>query len=109
MALTGLRVAEFDRFFAEHVESGRRPAPTRLELSLSAGAETTARELAARESSCCSFFVFTFDGDAIMRIEVPARSGRGAGRPGRARRSRHRVALRQVTSSRTGTTANVDT
>ncbi|WP_308248440.1 hypothetical protein [Nocardia sp. MH4] len=72
MALTGLRVAGFDRFFAEHVESGRRPAPTRLELSLSAGAETTARELAARESSCCSFFVFTFDGDAIMRIEVPA-------------------------------------
>lgn len=65
------RVAEFDRFFAESVTGMQRPASTRLELHMAAGAEPTARDLAARESSCCTFFTFTFTPLATMRIEVP--------------------------------------
>jgi hypothetical protein len=69
-----VRVAEFDRFFAESVRGARRPARTRLDLLLNAGAEPVGRDLAARESVCCSFFAFGFDAtDAgpVMHIEVP--------------------------------------
>lgn len=53
----------------------RRPAPTRLEVDLSADAEAAGRDLAARESQCCSFFAFDFRADAsavVMGVEVPA-------------------------------------
>ncbi|WP_431955611.1 hypothetical protein [Nocardia lijiangensis] len=69
-----VRVAEFDRFFAESVQRADRLARTRLDLLLSGDAEPAGRDLAARESACCSFFAFTFDtsGDGpVMRIEVP--------------------------------------
>ncbi|MGV9822604.1 hypothetical protein [Nocardia xishanensis] len=69
-----VRIAEFDRFFAESVRSSDRPARTRLDLLLDADAEPAGRDLAARESVCCSFFAFTFQatGDGpVMRIEVP--------------------------------------
>ncbi|UAK31731.1 hypothetical protein K8O92_28920 [Nocardia asteroides] len=69
-----VRVAEFDRFFAEFVRRARQPTRTRLDLLLDADAEPTARDLAARESACCSFFAFTFDSTIdglVMRIEVP--------------------------------------
>lgn len=69
-----LRVAEFDRFFADSVHEARRPARTRLELRLAAGAEPTGRDLAERESACCSFFTFTFapgTQGTTMRVEVP--------------------------------------
>ncbi|WP_330231011.1 hypothetical protein OHA40_00070 [Nocardia sp. NBC_00508] len=69
-----VRVAEFDRFFAESVQRTHRPTRTRLDLLLAAGAEPAARDLAARESSCCSFFTFAFDtADAgtVLHIEVP--------------------------------------
>ncbi|MFE7723071.1 hypothetical protein ACFU44_29025 [Nocardia rhizosphaerihabitans] len=68
------RVAEFDRFFAESVRSMARPAPTRLDLHVAA-AEAAARDLAARESKCCSFFTFDFDTTGtglVMRVGVPA-------------------------------------
>lgn len=70
-----VRVAEFDRFFAESVRSIRRPDPARLELVLTADAEPAARDLAARESSCCSFFIFDFATTTegpIMGVAVPA-------------------------------------
>ncbi|WP_281879092.1 hypothetical protein [Nocardia sputorum] len=38
-----------------------RPARTRLEPLLDAGAEATAGELAARESGYCSLSAFTFE------------------------------------------------
>lgn len=69
-----VRTAEFDRFFAESVRSMSRSAPTLLELVLPAGVGAVARDLAARESSCCSFFDFGFTPAAdilVMRIGVP--------------------------------------
>ncbi|WP_433725650.1 hypothetical protein ACQP0C_30955 [Nocardia sp. CA-129566] len=69
-----MRVAEFDSFFASSVRGSTRPERTRLELALAGGAEPLGRDLAARESGCCSFFSFTFDtGEAgpVMRVEVP--------------------------------------
>ncbi|MFE6923482.1 hypothetical protein ACFVAV_20830 [Nocardia sp. NPDC057663] len=70
-----IRVAEFDRFFAESVHGMARPAPTQLELQLAADADAAARDLAARESNCCSFFTFDFDTTGtglVMRVGVPA-------------------------------------
>ncbi|MEV6135364.1 hypothetical protein AB0L63_04720 [Nocardia sp. NPDC051990] len=53
-----------------------RIAPTRVRLEFAATHEEEARDLAARESSCCGFFDFSFSTagpDAIaMDIEVPA-------------------------------------
>ncbi|MFC6010484.1 hypothetical protein [Nocardia lasii] len=72
-----IRVAEFDRFFAESVHGTDRPTPTRLDLRIAPEAEADARDLAARESSCCSFFTFDFDNadGLVMRVGVPAAYG----------------------------------
>src|SRR5579883_1403977 len=71
-----LRVAEFDQLFTDALRAIRRVSPTHLELKLDATAETMARDLTARETSCCSFFTFhltpTGDGLVRMDIEVPA-------------------------------------
>jgi len=70
-----LRVAEFDRLFRTATRTVTRPAPTLLRLELHASAEQTARDLANRESGCCSFFDFTVSRDretVRMNIEVPA-------------------------------------
>jgi hypothetical protein len=69
-----LRLAEFGELFAWVLRS-KRMQPTRLDLVLPADVESAARDLARRESECCSFFAFEFDGagdDVVMRIEVPA-------------------------------------
>ncbi|MBV7703102.1 hypothetical protein NOVA_10015 [Nocardia nova] len=69
-----IRVAEFDRFLAEAVRAVRRPGPHRLDLILAADAEPRARDLAARESSCCSFFAFDFgatEEGSVLSIVVP--------------------------------------
>lgn len=55
-----IRIAEFDRFFAESVRCTHRPDPARLELVIDPAAEPVARDLAGRESSCCAFFRFGF-------------------------------------------------
>jgi hypothetical protein len=68
-----LRVAEFDELFTTVVRF-ERPQPTRLDLVLGGDAEAMARDLADRESQCCSFFVFDFQpaGDEVlMHIGVP--------------------------------------
>jgi hypothetical protein len=72
-----LRAAEFDELFATALRGQRRLAPTLLRWRLDPAAEPAARELADRESGCCSFFTFTFtkDGDAVqVDVEVPAAS-----------------------------------
>lgn len=54
------RTAEFDTLFTAALLRMARPSPTVLHLDLDAAAETRARDLAARESGCCSFFTFGF-------------------------------------------------
>ncbi len=69
-----LRIKEFDTFFQEAVLRVTRPLSTRLDLAISPDAEATGRDLAQRESACCSFFGFEFertDADLMMRITVP--------------------------------------
>ncbi|KAB1162001.1 hypothetical protein F6X68_01665 [Micromonospora sp. AMSO12t] len=73
-----LRVAEFDQFFAAAVRGVDRPSAQHLRLQLdgSAQVEETARDLTARESSCCSFFAFDLSRsgpDALaLDVRVPA-------------------------------------
>ncbi|WP_293003287.1 hypothetical protein [Mycobacterium sp.] len=69
-----LRLAEFDAFFRSAVRSSTRSSATRLDLVVDGTCEATARDLAERESSCCSFFAFTFDNGrdgVVMTIGVP--------------------------------------
>lgn len=70
-----LRVAEFDRLFATALRGVNRPKATRLRLLLDSDVEPMARDLAERESSCCSFFTFAFapaSGGLMLDVEVPA-------------------------------------
>jgi hypothetical protein len=67
-----LRIAEFGDLFG-HVLRWTRSETTRLDLVLPSGIEAAARDLARRESECCSFFTFTFDSagdDVVMHICV---------------------------------------
>ncbi|GIE28465.1 hypothetical protein Ait01nite_015100 [Actinoplanes italicus] len=75
-----LRLAEFDALFAAALRGITTTGPTRarLELAGPAGLAGTARDLTARESSCCSFFTFTVrtvpatDEETVtLEIEVP--------------------------------------
>jgi hypothetical protein len=56
-----LRLAEWDRLFASSLVGVARERQTLLTLTLTAsgGVAAEVRELAGRESSCCSFFQFT--------------------------------------------------
>ncbi len=71
-----LRVAEFDELFTTSVLAMERADPTTLRLTVAVDADDLARDLARRESSCCSFFGFDFTtvaGDAVaMTVTVPA-------------------------------------
>ena len=89
------RLAEFEELFAV-VREARRPAPTRLLLTLqpAPGRAEAVRGLAARESACCSFFGFAVHGEddeVVLEVGVPtarvevldamaARAARGGGR-----------------------------
>lgn len=70
-----LRLAEFDNFFRTAVHEATRTKPTHLNLVIAPESEAVARDLAERESLCCSFFEFAFesaaDGGLVMRIGVP--------------------------------------
>jgi hypothetical protein len=69
------RLAEFDTLFAESVRAVEHRTPTHARLHL-AGPASAVRDLAARESECCSFFTFTVsqaEDEVILDIEVPAR------------------------------------
>ncbi|MGW0214752.1 hypothetical protein ACWDXH_10185 [Micromonospora chokoriensis] len=73
-----LRLAEFDTFFADAVRGLDRLSAQHLRLHLDSGTqvEEAARDLTARESSCCSFFTFDLsrpDGDSLsLDVRVPA-------------------------------------
>ncbi|SFD62450.1 hypothetical protein [Streptomyces aidingensis] len=72
-----LRVAEFDALFADAVQRVERPGDGRLRLVLDGAAEERARELAERETRCCSFFTFAFtsaregEDTVVMEVTVP--------------------------------------
>jgi hypothetical protein len=55
-----VRAAEFDDLFAAAGSGSERVAPTHLRFSLRGdhGLESRVRDLARRESACCSFFTF---------------------------------------------------
>ncbi|HEX5596737.1 MAG TPA: hypothetical protein VFX61_12095 [Micromonosporaceae bacterium] len=73
-----LRLAEFDQLFRDAVRGVDRLSAQHLRLRLAGGVqvEETARDLTARESSCCSFFTFSISRsgpDALsLDIRVPA-------------------------------------
>ena len=73
-----LRLAEFDRFFRDAVRGADRLSAQQLRLQLDGAeqVEETARDLAARESSCCSFFAFDIarpSPDSLtLDVRVPA-------------------------------------
>jgi hypothetical protein len=70
-----LRLAEFDDLFSTALTAQTRLSAAVLRWSLDSGADDVARDLAAREAQCCSFFTFTFtsDGDSVqMDVRVPA-------------------------------------
>ncbi len=69
-----LRVAEFDGLLATAVRPLKRVSRTELRIHLPAAAETAARDLTARESGCCAFFVFELRAAASgteLRVRVP--------------------------------------
>jgi hypothetical protein len=73
-----LRLAEFDQFFRDAVRGVDRQSAQHLRLQLddAAQVEETARDLTARESSCCSFFAFDLfrpDPNSLtLDVRVPA-------------------------------------
>ena len=70
-----LRLAEFDDLFRTAVHRATRTRDTHLDLIIAPESEASARDLADRESGCCSFFQFSFthaaDGSLVMGIGVP--------------------------------------
>lgn len=71
-----LRVAEFDALFAEATRGVRRVSPELLRFELVSDPDVAARsaELAARETTCCSFFTFTLTADGAglwLDVAVP--------------------------------------
>lgn len=72
------RLAEFDALFATAVRRvERRGSDVRMHLSGEEGLVGKVRDLTARESSCCWFFIFAVDGtDQNLTLDVsvpPAR------------------------------------
>ncbi|NYG20009.1 hypothetical protein BJY17_000756 [Agromyces hippuratus] len=68
------REKEFSALFASSLRAVHQVDLTRADLILDPASETAGRDLAARESSCCSFFTFEFEPGAdslTMRITVP--------------------------------------
>ena len=67
-----LRVAEFDHLFTETLRGVECTRESVLRLVLEPEAEQRARELAAKESECCTFFTFAFarreDGRVVMEV-----------------------------------------
>ncbi|MFE9688652.1 hypothetical protein [Micromonospora sp. NPDC005806] len=73
-----LRLAEFDQFFRDTVRGADRLSAQHLRLQLDSAeqVEETARDLTARESSCCSFFTFDIArpdlNSLTLDVRVPA-------------------------------------
>lgn len=71
-----LRLAEFDALFASSARRvSRNGDSVRIHLVGASGLREQVRDLAERETSCCSFFTFVIDGgddDLTLDISVPA-------------------------------------
>jgi hypothetical protein len=70
-----LREEEFADLFAAALVGVERTSRVTAQLSIAPEALEWARELAARESSCCSFFTFEFQeigASLVMSVTVPA-------------------------------------
>jgi hypothetical protein len=70
-----LREKEFADLFASSLLRVERAATITARLGLTFDSTDRARDLAARESSCCSFFAFEIvehDTESVMTISVPA-------------------------------------
>lgn len=65
-----LRIAEFDDLFATSLRAVERVGSTTTRLILKADAIGAARGLAARESSCCTFFSFEFAPNGAEQIAM---------------------------------------
>ncbi|GAA4713940.1 hypothetical protein GCM10023215_66290 [Pseudonocardia yuanmonensis] len=65
-----LRVAEFDELLSAGVTGSVRVDARHLRLMLRPDRVADAADLAARESSCCSFFDFRLDG-TVLDVRVP--------------------------------------
>ena len=68
-----MREAEFENLFASSLTGAVRTSPTGAELTLTLESVPQARDLAARETSCCSFFSFEIREEnrkAVMSITV---------------------------------------
>lgn len=68
-----LRLAEFADLFARSASRPVRVSPSRLRLTLDDDPAllATARDLAGRESACCSFFTFDFGDGGALTVDVP--------------------------------------
>ncbi|WP_345802220.1 hypothetical protein AAIB33_03755 [Microbacterium sp. AZCO] len=69
-----LRVRAFAALFATSVRQVDRTSPTSATVTLPGALLNTARDLAARETACCSFFDFEVEpanDHARMTIRVP--------------------------------------
>jgi hypothetical protein len=70
-----MREREFTDLFRTALRAVTQEDPKRADFVLAPDAERLARELAKRETACCSFFAFTFTDapDAVlMSVTVPA-------------------------------------
>ncbi|NUT36658.1 MAG: hypothetical protein HOV79_26690 [Hamadaea sp.] len=73
-----VRLAEFDALFSAAVRDGSRLTARHLRVTLAGDTEVASavRDLADRETECCSFFTFTIGTPAPntvqLDIEVPA-------------------------------------
>lgn len=69
------RLAEFEDLFATALYRQQRLTSTRLRMLLDPAAGERARDLTAREATCCTFFAFTFTTDShhgreILQLDV---------------------------------------
>lgn len=71
-----LRLAEFDDLFARAARSvTRQGLAVRIHLVGDRGLRERVRDLAERESTCCSFFTFLVEGredDLMLTVSAPA-------------------------------------
>ncbi len=70
-----LREKEFATLFTSSLTGVERVSPVTARLVLAPESAEQARDLAARESDCCSFFTFEVhaaDSELVMSITVPA-------------------------------------
>ncbi|MEU7928162.1 hypothetical protein [Micromonospora sp. NPDC049107] len=88
-----LRLAEFDRFFTTEVRGVDRLSARHLRLRLDGAArvEELARDLAARESSCCAFFTFGFSRPDPDLLDAGRHQHRGRSDTGLQVRAREKL------------------